>query len=241
MVMQSLADRGSVRRRVIAAAVTVGLLLGSVASALADQATSTSIDRGATRAAADAHASGQSGPTFSTSAAPHLMDARRADAFDHPASTTVRPAPVAKHVAAPAPAPRPAARYVGANHVWIPWLGLSRSVHLFPCSRSRDPDNYVYRWGCAGSNNVYLLGHAYSVFKGLHDAYTHGRLAVGLKVIYADGAGRVTVYRITQWRVVSPIDSAWAIASQSRPSMTLQTCVGPTGNLRLNVRLVADR
>jgi hypothetical protein len=239
MVMQSLADRGSVRRRAIAAAVTVGLLLGSVASALAGQAASTTVDRGATRAAADAHAIVQSTATVSTSAAPHLMDARRADAFDHPASTTVQP--VAKHVAAPAPAPKPVARYVGTNHVWIPWLGLSRSVQLFPCSRSRDPDNYVYRWGCAGSNNVYLLGHAYSVFKGLHDAYTHGRLAVGLKVIYADGAGRVTVYRITQWRVVSPFDSAWAIASQPRPSMTLQTCVGPTGNLRLNVRLVADR
>ena len=29
---------------------------------------------------------------------------------------------------------------------------------VVPCSRSRPPDAGVYRWGCAGPNNVYLLG-----------------------------------------------------------------------------------
>ena len=68
---------------------------------------------------------------------------------------------------------------------------MSRSVSSFACSRSREPDNYVYRWGCAGANNVYLLGHAWGVMKPLHDAYTSGRLKVGMKVWYADGNGRV--------------------------------------------------
>jgi hypothetical protein len=129
--------------------------------------------------------------------------------------------------------------YHGRNHVWIPSLGINRSVSSFPCSRTRPPDNYVYRWGCAGRNNVYLLGHAYSVFKPLHDAYTSGRLRKGMKVVYADGAGRVHTYAVIWWRVVAPTTAAsWAWAAQSRPSMTLQTCVGSRSQYRLMVRLV---
>lgn len=140
----------------------------------------------------------------------------------------------APHVSQPAPR-----TYSGRNHLWIPSLGISRAVYLYPCSRSRAPDNFVYRWGCAGTNNVYLLGHAYGVFKALHDAYTAGRLHVGMVAIYADNSGRIRTYRVTSWRVVNPVDSGWAIASQPVPSMTLQTCVGPNGVDRLNVRLVA--
>ncbi|MDQ3127190.1 MAG: sortase [Chloroflexota bacterium] len=131
------------------------------------------------------------------------------------------------------------ASYRGKNRVWIPSLGINRSVSAFPCSRTRPPDNYLYRWGCAGRNNVYLLGHAYSVFKPLHDAYVSGRLAKGMKVIHADGAGRVSTYSVIWWRVVKPTTAAsWAWAAQSKPSMTLQTCVGARSDQRLMVRLV---
>jgi hypothetical protein len=130
--------------------------------------------------------------------------------------------------------------YHGRNHVWIPTLGINRSIASFPCSRSRPPDNYVYRWGCAGTNNVYLLGHAYSVFKPLHDAYVGGRLKKGMKVFYADGTGRVRTYAVVWWKVTPPTTSAsWAWAAQSRPSMTLQTCLGANSEYRLMVRLVA--
>lgn len=129
--------------------------------------------------------------------------------------------------------------YRGKNRVWIPSLGINRSVSAFPCSRTHPPDNYLYRWGCAGRNNVYLMGHAYSVFKPLHDAYVSGRLKKGMKVIYADGAGRVHTYSVIWWRVVKPTTAAsWAWAAQSRPSMTLQTCVGARSDQRLMVRLV---
>lgn len=151
-----------------------------------------------------------------------------------------KPKPVAKP--APKPAPKPAAKapvYRGRNHVWIPALRVNRSVSSFPCSRTRPPDNYVYRWGCAGTNNVYLMGHADSVFKPLHDAYVSGRLRKGMKVIYADGAGRVRTYKVIWWRVVRPTtDAAWAWAPLLRPSMTLQTCVGRDSSHRLMVRLV---
>lgn len=167
---------------------------------------------------------------------------RLADLF---APAAVEPAPVEKPKAkaAPKPQPKPAPAVAPApkvirNHFWIPKLGMSYHVYLFECTRQRPPDNYIYRWGCAGSNNVYILGHAYGVMKPLHDLYVRGGLKVGMVAKYADRKGVVHTYRVTEWRVVDPVDSHWAIASQPVPSMTLQTCVGKDGRYRLNVRLV---
>jgi hypothetical protein len=127
----------------------------------------------------------------------------------------------------------------GQNHVWISSLGISAGIQSFPCSRSRPPDAGVYRWDCAGRNNVYLLGHAWSTFQPLHDAYVGGRLHAGLKVVYADGAGSVHTYSVIWWKVVAPTTAAsWAWASLDTPSMTLQTCVGADSQYRLMVRLL---
>jgi len=129
--------------------------------------------------------------------------------------------------------------YRGRNHVWIPSLGVTKTVQSFPCSRTRPPDAGVYRWGCAGRNNIYLMGHAWITFKPLHDAYVNGRLHTGMKVIYADASGRVRTFSVVWWRVVRPTTAAsWAWASLSRPGMTLQTCVGANSAYRLMVRLV---
>jgi sortase (surface protein transpeptidase) len=128
-------------------------------------------------------------------------------------------------------------KFKGRNHVWIPALGINRSVSFFSCSSSAYPGNRVYRWGCAGSNNVYLFGHAHSVFKPLHDAYVRGRLSKGMKVIYADGNGKLSTYAVSWWKVTTPDKGAWAYAGQSRPSLTLQTCVGARSQYRLIVRL----
>jgi hypothetical protein len=134
--------------------------------------------------------------------------------------------------------PRPAS-YRGRNHVWIPSLGVNQSLSFFSCTRTAPPGNAVYRWGCAGTNNVYLLGHAYSVFKPLHDAYLNGRLVTGMKVYYADGSGRTRIYAVKWWRLTRPTtDASWAWASQAVPSMTLQTCMGASSQYRLIVRLV---
>jgi hypothetical protein len=153
--------------------------------------------------------------------------------------TTIRPSlePAAR---SSSEGPGTASRFRGRNHVWIPALGIDRSISAFPCSRTRPPDNYVYRWSCAGRNNVYLLGHAHSVFEPLHDAYVKGTLRKGMEVVYADGSGRVRTYAVTWWRVTRPTsDASWAWAPLARPSMTLQTCVGADGQYRLIVRLVA--
>jgi sortase (surface protein transpeptidase) len=127
--------------------------------------------------------------------------------------------------------------YRGRNHVWIPALGINRSVSFFSCSSSAYPGDRVYRWGCAGSNNVYLFGHAHSVFKPLHDAYVRGRLSKGMKVMYADANGKVSTYAVSWWKLTTPDKGAWAYAGQSRPSLTLQTCVGARSQYRLIVRL----
>ena len=125
----------------------------------------------------------------------------------------------------------------GRNHVWIPALGISKSVSGYSCPSGYYPGNRVYRWGCAGSNNVYLFGHAHSVFKPLHDAYVRGRLSKGMKVYYAAGDGKVSTYAVRWWRLTTPENGSWAYAAQSRPSLTLQTCVGSRSQYRLIVRL----
>ena len=151
-----------------------------------------------------------------------------------------RPAADAR-VAAPA-APPPTAElqaFRGTNHFWIPSLGMSYGVRGYACGRTSYPGNYMYRWGCAGRNNVYILGHAFSVMKPLHDLYVRGGLRKGLVALYADSAGRIRAYQVTEWRVVRPTEVAWQTASQPVPSMTLQTCIGKNSEYRLNVRLVA--
>jgi hypothetical protein len=130
-----------------------------------------------------------------------------------------------------------AGSYKGRNHVWIPALGLSKGVTFYSCSSTAYPGNRVYRWGCAGSNNVYLFGHAHSVFRALHDAYVRGRLFKGMKVYYANGAGKVATYAVSWWKLTTPDKGAWAYAAQSTPSLTLQTCVGAQSQYRLIVRL----
>jgi len=129
------------------------------------------------------------------------------------------------------------ASYNGRNHVWIPSLGVDRTISFFSCSNSAYPGNRVYRWGCAGSNNIYLFGHAGSVFAPLHDAYVAGRLRQGMAVYYAGDDGAVHRYTVRWWKVTTPDQGAWAYASQSTPSLTLQTCVGASSQYRLIVRL----
>jgi Sortase domain len=193
------------------------------------------------------------GPAADASIAPQSPPAsmpRRPVAQDRPALPPAKTSPAKAAPTATAKAPSTVTAkapsihsstiaFVGRNHVWIPLLGIDRSVSPYACREQHPPDNFVYRWGCAGTNNVYLLGHAYSVFKPLHDAYVSHRLKVGLTAYYADARGTVHVYAVTWWRITLPTPgSKWAWAPQSTPSMTLQTCVGAHGEYRLMVRLV---
>jgi hypothetical protein len=164
--------------------------------------------------------------------------------LDAAIAATPEPTASPKPKAAPKPTstatPKPKAAapvYKGTNRVWIPALGINRSVSFFKCTSSAYPGDRVYRWGCAGTNNVYLFGHAHSVFKPLHDAYVRGRLKKGMKVHYADANGKVRTYAVSWWKVTTPDKGEFAYASLSKPGMTLQTCVGSDSQYRLVVRL----
>jgi hypothetical protein len=159
------------------------------------------------------------------------------------AEPTDKPATVARPAIKPVKPGRtsaPTRELRGRNHVWSPSLGLDRAVSWFSCSRSRPPDYVVYRWGCAGQNNIYLFAHAGGPFRRLHDLYVRGHLHKGMAVSYADASGRVHRYTVAWWRVVLPTNGEFAYAAQSRPSMTLQTCVGSNDRYRLIVRLYQD-
>jgi hypothetical protein len=212
---------------------------GAVASEPAGAATVTGSAGAATRAGATTRAGAAAdsiAETASAVAAAVLPRARPS----LPRAAVVRP-DLSASPRATTTEQRKAAAYSGRNHVWSPALGINRSVSAFPCSRTRPPDDFVYRWGCAGRNNVYLMGHAHSVLKPLHDAYVSGRLRKGMEVHYADGSGRVRTYVVIWWKTTRPTTSAsWAWAAQSRPSMTIQTCVGSNSEYRLMVRLVAE-
>jgi hypothetical protein len=185
-------------------------------------------------------------------------DSRDVPADREPVTAVVPPVAPAVLVGAPDQRPRPklpAARpavevkgarvststssgtYRGRNHVWMPAIGIDRSVSGYACSNQSYPGNRVYRWGCAGANNVYLFGHAHSVFKPLHDAYVRGTLKKGQELFYADSGGTVHRYTVAWWKVTTPTKGTWAYASQSSPSLTLQTCLGKQSQYRLIVRL----
>jgi hypothetical protein len=126
--------------------------------------------------------------------------------------------------------------YRGSNRFWFPSLGMRQGVYWFPCSRSKAPGNVVYRWGCAGANNVYLMAHDFGKFYPLYKAWKNGRLRKGMLAVYADPKGRVHYYRLSFYRVVAPDgDVGWAYGSTSRSALTLQTCVSG-GSKRLVVR-----
>jgi len=231
------------------------LLPTALAAVLAIEVTGLAIARSISATAAVATAAG-SATTLSAAPPATLPDVadRARDSVVTLGITAVAPSGAKPRSPAPAGTPKPkpsaaasskpaatgsrAASFRGRNHVWIPALRISAGIQSFPCSRTRPPDAGVYRWGCAGRNNVYLLSHAWSTFKPLHDAYVRGTLRKGMRVWYADGGGSVHEYRVIWWRVTAPTTAAkWAWAALPSPGMTLQTCVGANSEYRLMVRL----
>jgi hypothetical protein len=150
--------------------------------------------------------------------------------------TVSKPKFVAPRIIAPT-----STAYAGAYHLWIPALGLSRAISDWGCRGGAIPDRVEY-WGCAGRNNLYLLGHAYGAFAAIHDGYHSGALRVGLTAYFADKAGRTHRYRISEIRHVANSAygswSGWAVGATSGPVITLQTCDGATSAYRILVRLV---
>jgi hypothetical protein len=136
------------------------------------------------------------------------------------------------------PAARPAT-VIRSNGLSIPALGINSPIRGMSQCGGVIP-NGIFRWSCAGRNNLYLLGHAWGVFAPIHNGYHRGLLKPGLIARYTDGAGVVHVYRLV-W-VEDLTIATWGKgavwAATSRPVITLQTCDGATSNYRIIVRFV---
>lgn len=152
-------------------------------------------------------------------------------------AVTQSPTPVASQ---PAPQRAPAKKPVAAtrNRFSIPALHINGTIGNTSCGGLIP--NGIWRWPCAGANNLYLLGHAYGVFAPVHNGYHAGSLKPGLAAIYTDGAGVAHRYRLL-WVQDVPVatwgkGSSWA--ATSGPVITLQTCDGAADAYRIIVRFV---
>ena len=149
------------------------------------------------------------------------------------ASVTPSPSPTATT------APKAAPAALRKNSLVISALGINASIRTLPTCGGLI-SNYVYRWTCAGHNNLYLLGHAYGIFKPVHDGYHAGKLKAGMIALYVDSKGKVHRYRLA-WVQDLPLatwgkGATWA--ATSGPVITLQTCDGATDAYRIIVRFV---
>ena len=134
--------------------------------------------------------------------------------------------------------PPKAVAFGGRNRFAIPTIGVNSPIGTTSWGELI-PDG-IWRWPCAGANNVYLLGHAWGVFAPVHDGYHSGLLRPGLIALYADGAGVVHRYRLL-WVQDLPVaewgkGATWA--ATAGPAITLQTCDGAASDYRIMVRFV---
>jgi sortase family protein len=165
-----------------------------------------------------------------------------------PKSTaTPKPTPSPSPTPTPTPTPKPSPTYTGTSHFWYPALGIDRPWRWYGCEYGGDPDGLgayaVYRWGCAGTNNIYMMGHASGSFYPLWRGYHTGKLKTGQSVYYADAKGKVTHWKVLWIKHVTTTylnntAGSWATNAYSSPVMTLQTCDGSYNQYRIIVRLV---
>ena len=120
--------------------------------------------------------------------------------------------------------------------------GLEKRVYDWGCRGGTIPD-LVLRWGCAGRNNLYLLGHAASVFNPVGGAYREGRLEAGRLATWTHD-GVTQTYKVAWARLVprsyvwnGMTGDEWAWNETVRPAISLQTCWGSSSAYRLIVRL----
>ena len=124
----------------------------------------------------------------------------------------------------------------------VPGIGLYAPVYYWGCGNAVVP-NLALRWGCVGSNNKFIVGHAYGVFHAYYLAYARHRLTTGLVATFTDTAGHATRYRLSWVRLVPKsyvwrglTGERWAWNNTSTPTLTLQTCWGSTNAYRIVTR-----
>jgi len=130
------------------------------------------------------------------------------------------------------------------RHLAIPALGIHEPIYRWGCHGGTLP-NHVYSWGCSGHNNLYLLGHAWGVFKPVHDAWATHSLTKGMTLRLRTATGKVLSFHLAWVRKVHAADlgtdmwgpgKTWAWNATPRRVVTLQTCWGRRSQDRIIVR-----
>src|SRR6266550_1296043 len=141
------------------------------------------------------------------------------------AAAAATPMPVVAPVANAGPAVAagaakpPRSLVVRANTIVIPRLGLSQPVGWYSdcLGRAPVPRWGVWRWGCAGVNNIYVMAHNPGVFTPILG------LRAGDIVQYGDPSGRIHTYRVSSTTIVSNTQM-WPLGATPSSTLTLQTC-----------------
>lgn len=156
-------------------------------------------------------------------------------------SPSPSPSPVPTDSPTPVPTPvpaTPAPPVVRRNYLSIPALRINGSIGTTTCGGLIP--NGIWRWPCAGANNLYLLGHASGSFAPIHNGYHAGSLTPGLAARYTDGAAVAHEY-VLQWVQDLPLatwgkGATWA--ATPGPVITLVTCDGEGDSYRIVVRFI---
>ncbi len=133
-----------------------------------------------------------------------------------------------------------------AYDFWMPDIHMNQtSVGVLGCGEGILPNSKdIFSSGCSGQNNLFLVGHAYDVFKPLRDAYHSELLKIGQIAYYTDGIGVLHAYEVVS--IDHPTITEWGKGSwwADTPTkvMTLNTCddgeVAGDNAYRIIVRLV---
>lgn len=126
------------------------------------------------------------------------------------------------------------------GHLEVPALGINRDVFEWGC-RGGDLPNRVYHWGCPPDGNIFLLGHAASVFRPLYRAKRNNTLALGMRLYYTSRGGARTRYMLTRLATLMVADvyteaNGWIFADYQPAVVTMVTCWGPNNNQRIIAR-----
>ena len=134
--------------------------------------------------------------------------------------------------------PTPSSGHQGRNHVWMPALGIDRSVASYACSNALVPRQPRVPLGLRRQQQRLPLRPRRQRLQAAPRRVCPRPPAQGHEALLCRWRGHGPhVQGRRGGRSRRPTKGTWAYQSLARPSLTLQTCVGAASQYRLIVRL----